>query len=59
MRTAAEMIAVVVCATALALTRLRNPDMTETRLFLTFWPLYLIIVLVLMAVVWVTQRHER
>jgi len=28
--------------------RFSNPDLTETRLFLTFWPLWLIIIIALL-----------
>lgn len=39
--------------------RLANPDMTETRLLLTYWWLWLIIIAVMLLTLWLFSRYER
>ena len=39
-------------------TRFSNPDLTETRLFIEFWPRYVVIFILRLLAVWLLRRSE-
>lgn len=39
-------------------TRFSNPDLTETRLFIEFWPRYVVIFILGLLAVWLLRRSE-
>lgn len=47
----------IFCLIVVAIVRLKNPAMTETQLFLSYWWLWLILILICSGLAWYTGRE--
>lgn len=53
-----EGLGILMLLTALGIvlvTRYRNPDMSETRLFMCFWPFYILVVVLCLVAFWIFE----